>query len=262
MVLTENSESDNNLILHGIKLAGAFKKELCFLHLPAILNTSKPEQIPAVLEGYRKIVKKEVPALRVSTLILSGKPENLMEILTDKYEIILIITRAVQYKKLSAAIKISPVPFLFINAKQTSVPDYKKIILPVDLRKEAKDAILWASYFARFNRSGINVLAANDKDKENIRNVMKNVVQIKKLFTKFNIGFRVFKGTVNSLKIQFEALEKAKALKADMIIILASSYVSFLDLLIGLPEKKILKNAGDVPVLIINPRKDMYIMCD
>jgi len=35
-----------------------------------------------------------------------------------------------------------------------------------------------------------------------------------------------------------------------------------LDLLIGLPEKKIVRNAGHLPVMLINPRKDICMMCD
>lgn len=260
IVLAENAESDKILILHGIKLAGAFKKELCLLYVHP--ENKKSNQISETLDGYKKVVGNEIPTLRVSTLILTGKPEGLMEDLADKYEAVLIISRASRFQKLSGVLRVSPIPFLFVNETRTEIPEYKKIVLPVDLRKETKDAVLWASYFARFNNSGVNVLAATDKNKENIRSVTKNILSIKNLFSKLNIAVKVFKGKQNSLNIQFEALELAKSSGADLIIVLGSSYISFIDLLIGLPEKKMIKKAGDLPVLIINPRKDMYILCD
>jgi hypothetical protein len=262
IVLVENEDSDKILILHGIKLAGAFKKELCFLFIQPENKKSKSNQISEKLEGYRKVVSTEIPTLRVSFLILTGKPENFIEDLADKHEAVLIITRNSMFNKLSQALKVSPIPILFVNERQTEIPDYKKIVLPIDLRKETKDAVLWASYFARFNNSGINVLAATDKNKENIRSVAKNILSIKNLFSKLNIAVKVFKGKQNSLNIQFEALELAQSSRADLVIVLGSSYISFIDLLIGLPEKKMIKKAEELPILIINPRKDMYILCD
>jgi hypothetical protein len=182
--------------------------------------------------------------------------------LVDEQEAILIIARQTLYRKWSRAVRHSPVPFLFINEKQTTISDYKKVILPVDLRKESRDAILWASYFARFNRSGINAIAASDKARENKKSIQKNILWLKKLFSTFNLGIKVFKGSTNSLEIHFEALDLAKSSKADLIIILGSSYISIIDLIVGLPENKIIKDAGELPVLLINPRKDMYMLCD
>jgi len=262
IVLIDNTDSDKNLILHGLKLAAAFQKELCFIY---IIPKNKPYNsghIQNILTGYQKIVSNEIPSLPVNFITLKGNPKDLIDPLADEHEAILIIACSSLFKKWSGAVRSSPVPFLFVNKNQTNIPDYKKIIIPVDLRGESKDAILWASYFARFNNSGINVLAANDKAKENIKSVQKNIFMMKKLFSKLKVGMKVFKGSSNSLKIQFEALELAKTSKADLIIILGSSYISFIDLIVGLPENKIIKMAGEMPVLMINPRKDMYIMCD
>lgn len=262
MVLVENKDSDKNLILHGIKLAVSFRKELCFLVITSNHNELKSQLTRSILEGYKKIVTHDIPLLRVSSVILSGKPGQHVIPLVDEHEAILVVVRSALFDRWSGAVKQSPVPYLFVNGNSALIPDYKKIVLPIDLRKESKDAVLWASWFARFNNSGINAVVANDKDKENQRNVKKNILFLKKLFVKFNLGLKVFKGTKGSLKIQFEALELAHTSRADLIIILGSSYISFIDILIGLPEKKIIRAAGELPVLIINPRKDMYIMCD
>ena len=62
--------------------------------------------------------------------------------------------------------------------------------------------------------------------------------------------------------MQYEALDYALDMKSDVYITLGSSLITPIDKLIGLPEAKILKRAGEIPVLIINPRKDMYILCD
>ena len=260
-VLVGNKNTDKNLILHGIKLAAAFKKELCFLHVRKEKGTNS-ELMPSLMDGYKAVVNANISHLKVSGLMLKGNPGELIESMVDEHEVILFILPTEQFKTWKGAIRNSPVPFLFVDATSYSIPDYKKIVLPLDLRKESRDSVLWASYFARFNRSGINVLAANDKVKENIKSIQKNVLLMKKLFDKFNLGFRIFKGSSSSLKIQFEALELAKNSAAELIIILGSSYISFIDVFIGLPENKVVRKAGNLPVLLINPRRDMYIMCD
>lgn len=262
VVLIENAPSDHNLILHGIKLAGIFKKGLCLAGSVLKGSNQGKEQVWQTLESYRNVVSGLIPSLPVSSIILSGKAEIFMEELADTNEAVLIVTRRAAYPKLSKILRASPIPFLFVDEKQAAIPEYKKIILPIDLRKESKDAILWSSYFARFNSSLVDVLAATDKVKENARSVTKNLLSVKNLFAKFNLGVKFFKGKKSSLKIQFEALEHAAQSDADLLIILGSSYISFFDVIIGLPEKKILKKAGDLPVLVINPRKDMYILCD
>lgn len=261
-VLTENADSDKNLILHGIKLAASFHKEVCFVFVQEKKKKADSELAKTILEGYRKIVNRDIPSLRVHTVFLNEDPVKAIHPLVDEQEVILIIARQALYRKWSRAVRHSPVPFLFVNEKQTTISDYKKVILPIDLRKESKDAILWASYFARFHHSGINAIAARDKMKENKKSVQKNILWLKKLFSTFNLGIKVFKGQTNSLKIQFEALDLAKQSDADLLIVLGSSYVSVIDRLIGLPEKKIVKNAGLLPVLLINPRKDIYHLCD
>jgi hypothetical protein len=89
-----------------------------------------------------------------------------------------------------------------------------------------------------------------------------NVAICKKLFQKFKIEHKIFRGTKSSLQNSFEALELALSSESDLLVILGSSTITPLDLLIGLPEKKIINRAENLPVLFINPRRDNYILCD
>ena len=156
----------------------------------------------------------------------------------------------------------SSVSLLFINSEVEKISDFKQLILPLDLRPENSDTALWASYFGRFNQSGIVLLAANDKHSEAKKQVAKNVVLTQKLFQKFNIQHKIFKGEKTSFGNSFEALELAKKSKADLLLILGSSNITPLDYLLGLPEKKIIKSRAQIPILFLNPKKDNYILCD
>ncbi|MBW6537100.1 MAG: hypothetical protein K0B11_18980 [Mariniphaga sp.] len=261
VVFTTLTPADKNLILNGIKLASVFKKELCFAYLLTRSEKKNSEKIKHKLIEYTIPLKQEIPALKTSVLLLKENMREVPDILADDYEAILLIADTGQFKKFSKAVIESPVPFLFINT-EVSPSDFKNIVLPVDLRKENSDSALWSSWFGRFNQSEIIAIAANEKNKDSQKQVARNVTLAKKLYLKFNVSHKVFKGSRTSLRNSFEALEFALAEKSDLLILLGSSVITPLDWLIGLPERKIIKNAGNIPVLLVNPRRDNYILCD
>lgn len=225
-------------------------------------NQSNYLRADDALFGYKSILKKDIPQLPVSILILEGTLDKLIDPLTDEYEAILVVASATSYKKLAKTVRESSIPFLFINNHSEVISTYKKIIIPIDLRRENSDVALWCSYFGRFNYSEIIAIVATDKGKDNIKRITKNILGLKKLLSKFKIPHKIYKGKKNSFGIQHEALDLAKTTQSDLYITLGSSLITPIDKLIGLPEAKVLRNAGDLPILIINPRKDMYILCD
>lgn len=261
VVFTNLSPSDNILILNGIKIASMFKKELCLVYNYHRKEKKRREQFKVTLNNYVYPIKNEIPSLKVSTLLLSERKSELPEKLSDEYEAIFIVADAARFSMYSKSLLESPIPFLFVNT-EAKISSFNKIVLPIDLRKECSDIALWSSYFGRFNQAEIVVVAANDKGEQEQKQTTKNVVLSKKLFQKFNIKHKIYKGRKSSLSITFEALELALSSGSDLFIILGSSIVTPLDWLIGLPERKILKGAGGLPILVINSRRDNYILCD
>lgn len=262
VVLLSFADTDKNLILNGIRLAGIFNKELCLCY-----NYSKKEKLEKTvlkqkLSDYLKPIKDEIPNIKISTLLISERLNNLPDKLADDFEAILFVAGAGDFKKYATSVSESPVPFLFVNEKENQISEFKKIILPVDMRQENSDSVLWSSYFGRFNASAIVVVVASDKGKDAQKQVTLNVALSRKLFQKFKIEHKIFKGTKSSLQNSFEALELALSSESDLLIVLGSSVITPLDWLIGLPEKKIIKRAEKLPVLVINPQKDNYILCD
>lgn len=262
VVLLSLTPSDKILILNGLKIASLFHKELCLLYNFPQKEKKNYEKFKNQLTQYSLPLRNEIPGLKVSNLLLSERLTVLPERLSDDFEAIFMVAPSSQFSKYTKAVSESPIPFLFVDETRETVPDYKNLVLPIDLRKENSDSALWSSYFGRFNGAEIVVVAANDKDKNNQTQVAKNVVLSKKLFNKFNIPHKIFKGQKSSLQNAYEALELAHSANADFLTILSSSTITPLDLLVGLPERKIIKKAGTLPVMVINPRKDNYILCD
>lgn len=262
VVLLSLLETDKNLILNGIRLATVFNKELCLCYNYSKKEKHENTRLKEKLSDYMKPIKSELSSLKISTLLISESNHKLPEKLADDFEAILLISGASEFRKYATSVSESPVPFLFVDEKENQLSEFKKVILPIDLRRENSDSVLWCSYFGRFNSSTIVVVAASDKGKDAQRQVSVNVSLSKKLFQKFKIDHKIFRGTKSSFQNSFEALDLALSSESDLLVILGSSVITPLDWLIGLPEKKIIKKAGKLPVLLINPKKDNYILCD
>lgn len=262
VVLLSLSPADRQKILTGIKIAGLFKKELCLAYNYSKREKNKLNECKQKLSDYTIPIHAQIPNIRVSTLLFSHRKSEIPEMLSDDHEGIFIVLTKNELPVYKSMLADTPLPILFIDEKSGNIPEFKNVVLPLDLRKENSDTALWASYFGRFNKAGIVVVAANDKGKDAKNQVAKNVVLTQKLFKKFNILHKVFKGKKSSFRNAFEALGLAKNSKADLLIILGSSVITPADYLLGLPEKKVIKNSDDIPVLFLNPRKDNYILCD
>ena len=259
IVFATLSEGDDVIIQHAIKLAFIFKKELCLVYnLP---STKQKEACREQLSRYVQKIKEELPALAVSTLLLSEKKSALPDVLAENPEGVLIVANANKFKQYSSSLSESPIPFIFVHP-ESQIIDYNRLVQPLDLRKENSDGSLWCSYFGRYNEAEIVMVAANDKSKEGKQNVAKNVVLSRKLYAKFGIKHTVYKGSRSSFRNAFEVLDHALASDCNLFVLLGSSSITPLDYLVGLPERKIINKAGKLPVMVINPRRDNYILCD
>ncbi|MDP4183803.1 MAG: universal stress protein [Bacteroidota bacterium] len=245
---------------HGIVLAKIFRKELCLFSTYRDLN--EKEEVKSRLHQLSIGVIKDNPDVQCSWLFLKGKAEDLMDKLADDYNAILMVVARLYARQLMSALKNSGFPFVFVSGVSDHIPVYKKILMPVDFRKECKEAGLWASYFGRFNYSEVYFVEANEIGNYEENRLKLNLVFLFKLLRQFNIHYKTIKSKSGSWRIQSSALKIASVKKADLFIILGSRNDSFLDQLIGSPEIRILRKSGDLPVLCVNPRRDMYVMCE
>ena len=260
VVLIRLEDSDSVLIPYGIYLARVFRKELClFYHSTEAYHAEMTEE---KLKTYRQSIRLENPSLPVSFLTGRFKRENLAVVLADEHETILLVAGASMCKTLSRSLQNSPIPFLYVNERFPCPPDFNIVFFPVDLRIQHRDAMKWILYFGRYNHSEIIVIGANDKSKRNRRLVTGNVSMIRKNLAKYGIQHRIYQGSRSSLRIQDEGFEAATLLHAGMRVLLGSSVITVLDMMIGLPEEKIVRHARSLAVLVVNPRRETYLVCE
>jgi hypothetical protein len=148
------------------------------------------------------------------------------------------------------------IPYVFYKDSFTKL-ELGKVILPIGFLEEEVEKAQFASAFGRFCRSEIKMLLANDYGSKAATNAEK----MKLLFDKFQLHYTLEKATKDSFKIESEAIQFAATEDGGIIIISASRDYGLDDILFGPKEYHIIKKSP-IPVLLVNPRGDLYALCD
>ena len=193
-------------------------------------------------------------------LIFSKKTDNtekLSEFIEEQDAALLIfeLTGNADIQKYLNICRDLRVPYLFLrpNAKF----DLKQISLPVSFLVEDKEKAPFASAFGRFLKSKILIYAPKDYGSK----AKQNINQMKTLFNSFALDYAEKQGKKDSFSIEREAAQNAEHDNCGMVIISASREYGLDDIIFGSKEKRILQKT-QIPILLINPRADLYVLCD
>jgi len=148
------------------------------------------------------------------------------------------------------------IPYLFYKDSFGEL-NLEKVILPIGFLEEELEKAQFAAAFGRFCGSEINMLLANDfGSKAGV-----NADKMKTLFDKFEFRYTLVKAAKDSFKVEAESIQVAENEHAGMIIVSASRDYGLDDILFGPKEYHVVKKSP-VPVLLVNPRGDLYALCD
>ncbi len=260
VVICDFSERMKEVIVHGVKMASILKKELC---LTAIWkNKDQKSRIQEKLNSATKVIRQNIPEMKVSSLIIRNSLREHIDKLTWDYDAVLIVLHQADIRSGLKAFRESSIAFLFVNGDSPDYLSYKNVLIPLDYRKASKETALWASYLGRFNHSQVHVIYAHETNKDQAEQLMKSLNSIKRLFVSLNVAYQFVGGKSSSWGICNETIANARQWNGDVMIIAGSTYISMIDLLIGLPERKIIRKAGNLPILMINPRKEICVLCN
>lgn len=260
VVLCDFSGQMNEVIVHGARMADMLRKELCLFGL----WKSKPQktEVQEKLVELSRSLKSRLPGLQISNLILKNSLEANIGKLVDEYNTVLLVLHQSSIGATLKAFRESSIAFLYVSGNSPEYLQYKNVLVPIDYRKASKETSLWASYFGRFNKSLIQVIYAHETNRDDEARLMKNVGFFDKFLNSLHVRHQLVAGKSSSWGICKETLNRSAEWKGDLMIFSGSSSITLLDLLIGLPEKRIVQQAGNLPVMLINPRKDICMMCD
>ena len=146
------------------------------------------------------------------------------------------------------------IPYLFVRAGNE--PKFEKVALPVTFLQEEKEKGPFAAAFGRFFHSKLTIFRPKDYGTR----AAKNIDAMKSLFDSFSLDYEEVNARKGSDGVEREAALWAQQ-NADMVIVSASREYGLDDIIFGSKERKILEKTT-LPVLLVNPRGDLYALCD
>ncbi|MCQ2324568.1 MAG: universal stress protein [Paludibacteraceae bacterium] len=137
------------------------------------------------------------------------------------------------------------------------------ILVPISMLEEEVYKSEICTYLARKTGAEILLLLANDygtKAKQNLDKIITHIEKVKER-TGEDIRYRVLQAKKNSFSLAKEAVERQSEWKNDLLILTASREYGLDDILFGPPERHAIARSR-VPVMLINPRADLFSLCD
>ena len=137
------------------------------------------------------------------------------------------------------------------------------VALTLNHQRESKEKLLWASYFARFCHSRIVVRHHPYTDPAFLRRLQDNLRYLDKVFASLGLDYQIQPLADGN---QFADPDPKAILTpgVDLFIALVPDQRDrdLLDLLAPPPSLRLVKKNPTHPILFLNQRDDLYIMCD
>ena len=153
-------------------------------------------------------------------------------------------------------------PYVFVtNTMNTKT--LRRLLVPVSMLEEETYKAEICTYIAPKTGAHIILLQANDYGSHARQNVNRIVTHIKAVSAKIGeeISYEVCLARKDSFKLIQESSERQRDFQHDLLILTASREYGLDDILFGPPERKAIQ-CSLVPVMLVNPREDLFSLCD
>jgi len=191
-------------------------------------------------------------------VVLDVKPEQVPICIDEETSMVFYTTprerKAVkQYLKASRELRI---PYTFVAPSAESlIPN--SLVCPVTFLEEEAEKGQFAAALARYCDTKITLVTANDYGSK----ARKTTEKITSLLDKFSLKYQIEKGDKDSFKLYNEIAHKTVSRDWDMLLLSASREYGLDDILFGPPELHAIINSS-AAVMLVNPRADLYSLCD
>ncbi len=154
-------------------------------------------------------------------------------------------------------------PYVVLTPGMKEPSALRRILVPVTRLEEETYKAEICTYLARKTGAHIILLQAKDYGSRAKQNVGKMVTHIKAVSERIgsDISYEIVEARKDSSKVNMEAAERQRDFVSDLILLTASREYGLDDLLFGPQERHVIQRAL-VPVMLVNPREDLFSLCD
>lgn len=263
IAIVDDSDYGKSVFCYGIKLAKVFSASLMVVsYFGTALEPKKQSSV--TLPNFDNVDKQGVSISVRSDYFF---PERLHRFAEDSNTIMYVIgvndgeTKGAFSKRGALRfIKSSRLPVMTVGRTLPKEEAFHKVVLPIDIEKRSKEKALWAGYFSRFYNASILLIYKKYEDEELQQQVKDNIAFVKKLYENLEVTYQT-EEVESASNVDLYSLTYAQNNGATLTVIMMTHYYTLADVLFGPNEKRIVGNSMQFPVLCINPRDDLFVLC-
>lgn len=148
----------------------------------------------------------------------------------------------------------SSAPFIIVQDSPQE-GTLNKIVFPVDFKFAEKEKLVWANFLYKYFKSKFYLCYIDSNDQIFKKKIMSNMIIAKQFLIEKGVDFEIVK--LDGKNVSEDSLKYAEEIKADLIMITTTKNISLQDYMLGASEQKLIANPNKIPVMTINPRKDL-----
>ncbi|MBP5547637.1 MAG: hypothetical protein J6X58_01945 [Bacteroidales bacterium] len=263
-------DKTETVLSYATFLAYTLQKGLIILHIcdPRYSKLST-EQAEQYLKSLLPLGHKYASDVTATYAVLKGKTAEIITALPTLLGAVAIVAqvdvkakRSNPQNRKTLLKNFSSCKTAFLVAQEPLRGDITDISMAVDFKKESKDKFIWSSYLPRFGGCRMHVLYYDYKDEFLKKKWYANMTQLHKLYTELGISFQPHIIESKSTFQDINALRFSADNDFGMMIAVTTKEKDGLEFFIGVQENRTIVNSFRIPILFLNQREDLYVLCD
>lgn len=257
-VFTSTEEYPKAAVDMAVQLAEAAEKPVCFVSYCDKKIPLQPDEIEAKLAEWASKLSPKVTKGAENYLLPSLSEFHDFMTASEASTIVFQLSEHKGFNKVRTFLKITRdlrIPYIFVKPYFDKIV-LDKVLVPVTFLVEDNEKGPFAANLGRFFGSELLLMPAKDfGHKARI-----TTDKITTLLDKYELKHNEIAAQGDSFKVELEAVRRADELGAGMVIASASRSYGLDDIIFG-PKELGFINECSVPVMLLNPRADLYVLC-
>jgi len=242
---------------HAVNLSNILKRDIVLLHI--VMNAADIESSFEKLKLKTQELKKNF-MVNSHPVVKTGHIFETIKEVSQEYKAEMIVMgthgiKGIQKFVGSRALKVianSKIPFVVIQDKPKS-SKFDKIVFPIDFRTENKEKVSYINYLsANFNAKFL-LFKRKVGDKGFKKKIASNLLYVETFLKNNNVAYEIYSAQ-GEMSFEKETVKFSVDQAADMILVLTTKDINYLDYILAAKEQYIIANPEKIPVMCINPK--------
>lgn len=263
---------DTDMVLtHAVHMADMLQKGLILMHVsdPEYTNVTPDEAEPR-LNALIPSLRPQLPNLPITYAALKGNTQMIINALPEMIGAVIIVAQVNAHSSRKSPLHPKcilkdfaecKIAYLTVQERYPERSTPKKVVFSIDYHKESKEKFVWASYFARFGKCRLTAMHYDYKDEGLSYKCKANLKFMSKLYDSLDVKYDVLSIDRSGAYTDC-AIFKQKTSIFDLMVSVTTKEKDMIEYFTGTQENRTITNKDHIPVLYLNPREDIYVLCD